>query len=436
MIAGFFVSIHLLTLGFGVICIMSQLSLFELNNLIKTQLESSLEPSYWVIAEISELRLNQKGHCYMELAEKENNFIQAKIRANIWSYTYRTLSGQFEHATGSTLKPGIKVLFNVSVNFHEVYGISLTVNNIDPSYTIGERSRLREETIQKLTQQGLIDLNKALQLPLVPQRVAIISSESAAGYGDFMNQLVHNDRGYHFQTTLFNALMQGNEAVISMQKAFRAIHESDVAYDAVILIRGGGAQTDLDCFDSYELGQTIASLPLPVLTGIGHERDQTVADVIAHTSLKTPTAVAEFLISGMERFDDLLHEYIYRIEKVFNEKMNLEQQRMIQLSYDIERACKGIFEQEAHLLREKSITLKHLTHRFLERQQSQLNTLEKELSLIDPRTIFKRGYSITLKNGRSINGQNIDIGDRLETRTLNKKLESQVTAINDEQESH
>lgn len=434
--AGFFVSIHLLTLGFDVICIMSQLSLFELNNLIKTQLESALDPSYWVIAEISELRQNQKGHCYMELVEKENNFIQAKIRANIWSYTYRTVSSQFEQATGSRLKPGIKVLFNVSINFHEVYGMSLTVNNIDPSYTVGERSRLREETIARLREEDLIDRNKQLQLPLVPQRIAIISSETAAGYGDFINQLEHNSKGYGFDTSLFNATMQGDGAVASIQKAMQLIQESDYAFDAVILIRGGGAQTDLDCFDSYGLGRSIASFSLPVLTGIGHERDQTVADIVAHTNLKTPTAVAEFLISGMERFDDLLHEYMYRIEKVFEGKLNAEQQRLMQFSYAVERATKRIFEHETLLLKEKSITLKHIANRYLERQQSQLNTLEKELKLIDPLNIFKRGYSITLKGGKSINGQKIVIGDQLETRTLDKKIESQVMAIEDERQSN
>lgn len=411
---------------------MSKMTLFELTNLIKLELENNLEPSYWVIGEISELRLNQKGHCYMELVEKENNSIQAKIRANIWSYTYRTISSQFESATGTPLKAGIKVLFNVSINFHEVYGMSVTVNDLDPNYTIGERSRLREETIKKLNEAGLTDRNKSLSLPDVPQHIAIISSDSAAGYGDFMNQLKENPRGYHFHTELFTALMQGNEAVISIRKALKAIHESNSHFDTVVLIRGGGAQADLDCFDTFELARAIALFPLPVLAGIGHERDQTVADFVAHTSLKTPTAVAEFLISGMERFNDLLHEYIYRIEKVFEQKLNIEQHKLLHLSHQVEQGAFRILKNYEHQLKEKSLTLNYTVKRFFERQSSQLNALEKQIDLIDPETIFKRGYSITLKDGKSIANQKVAIGDLLETRTSKKNLKSKVTAIENE----
>ncbi len=411
---------------------MAQLTLFELNNLIKSKLETHLAPNYWVIAEISELRLNQKGHCYMELVEKENNFIQAKIRANIWSYTYRTLSSQFEQATSTSLKPGIKVLFNLSVNFHEVYGLSLTVNDIDPNYTIGERSRLKEETIQRLQKEDLIDKNKQLELPLVPQKIAIISSESAAGYGDFMNQLNNNNRFYHFQTKLFPAMMQGNEAVVSIRTSLKEIYESEISFDAVVIIRGGGAQADLDCFDTYELARAISLFPLPVLTGIGHERDQTVADSVAHTSLKTPTAVAEFLISGMGRFDDLLHEYLYKIEKVCEAKLIIEQQHLQYLSNQIRQSAQQILTTDNHQLEQKSLTLRYVSKRYLERQQAQITTLDKQLNLIDPATILNRGYSITLKNGKSVVNQQVEIGDLLETRTLNKNIQSEVTAVKNE----
>ncbi|MBO3698412.1 exodeoxyribonuclease VII large subunit [Roseivirga sp. E12] len=410
---------------------MAQLTLFELNNLIKSQLENNLEPNYWVVAEISELRVNQKGHCYMELVEKENNFIQAKMRANIWSYTYRSLSAQFENATGTSLKPGIKVLFNLSVNFHEVYGLSLTVNDIDPNYTIGERSRLREETIQRLQQEELFDKNKKLELPIVPQNIAVISSDSAAGYGDFIDQL-RNNGSYYFQTILFPAMMQGNEAVVSIRKALKDIHESQTNFDAVVIIRGGGAQADLDCFDTYELARAISLFPLPLLTGIGHERDQTVADLVAHTSLKTPTAVAEFLISGMNRFDDLLHEYLYRIEKVFENKLTFEQRQLQYLSSSIEQATKETLKSYDHALGQKALTLKYVSQRFLERQHSLVDRLDQQLTLIDPMTILKRGYSLTLKNGKSVMNQKLEVGDLLETRTLNKNINSQVTAIKDE----
>ena len=366
----------------------------------------------------------------MELVEKEHNFIQARMRANIWAYTYSSLKHQFEEVSGSTLKAGIKVRFNVSINFHEVYGISLIVNNIDSAYTAGERSRLRAETIKRLREEGLIDLNKQLELPLVPQRIAIISAETAAGYGDFINQLAQNARGYGFSTTLFNALMQGNEAVDSIRKAFKTIQQNRKNFDAVILIRGGGAQTDLDSFDSYDLGKTISAFPIPVLTGIGHERDQTVADLTAHTSLKTPTAVAGFLISGMERFDDLLEKQMYRIAQTFDTKINEQEHELIQYTYALESLTKGVLAQETQFLKEKSMTLKYLSNRLTERQQSQLDTLEKQIRLIDPQTIFKRGYSVTLKNGKSINQQQLMIGDQLETRTYDQKIKSRITAIN------
>ena len=411
---------------------MSKMTLFELTNLIKLELENNLEPNYWVIGEISELRVNQKGHCYMELVEKENNFIQAKIRANIWSYTYRTVSSLFESATGTPLKAGIKVLFNISINFHEVYGMSATVNDLDPNYTIGERSRLRELTIKKLNDAGLTEKNKQLSLPEVPQRIAIISSDSAAGYGDFMNQLSENLRGYHFHTVLFTALMQGNESVVSIRKALKAIHESDSQFDAVVLIRGGGAQADLDSFDTFELARAIALFPLPVLVGIGHERDQTVVDIVAHTSLKTPTAVAEFLLSGMERFNEILHEHIYRIERVFEQKLSLEQHRLLQLSHEVEQGAFRSLKSQEHQLKEKSLALTYTIKRFFEKQLSQLIGLEKQVDLINPETIFKRGYSITLKNGKSIAHQKVALGDELETRTLKKNLKSTVTAIENE----
>ncbi len=411
---------------------MAQLTLFELNNLIKTQLEVNLDPSYWVIAEISELRVNQKGHCYLELVEKENNFIQAKMRANIWSYTYRTLSAQFEQATGTPLKTGIKVLFNLTINFHEVYGLSLTVNDIDPNYTIGERSRLREQTIKKLENEDLFDKNKSLTLPIVPQKIAIISSNTAAGYGDFIDQLNNNSDTYSFYTQLFPALMQGNEAVISIRKALKEIHESKTSFDATIIIRGGGAQADLDCFDTYELARAIALFPQPVLTGIGHERDQTVVDLVAHTSLKTPTAVAEFLITGMKHFDNLLYDYLYRIEKEYKTRLNTEQQKLQYLSSQIDHSAKETLHAHAHGLAQKTLGLKHLSERQLERQKSFINRLDQQLTLINPATILSKGYSLTLKNGKSIMTQKIEIGDILETRATNKTINSQVTEVENE----
>ena len=411
---------------------MAHLSLYQLNSLIKSELEAALSPSYWVIAEISELRENVKGHCYLELVEKENNFIQAKIRANIWAYTYRTLSQQFQKATGSKLRTGIKVLFNVSIQFHEVYGMSLTVNDIDPNFTIGEKSRQREETIRKLREEGYLELNKALSLPLVPQRIAIISSTSAAGYGDFIDQLTNNSRGYDFKITTFNAIMQGNETEVSIGNALEEIKDRKAEFDCIVIIRGGGAQTDLDSFDAYGLAKLIAAAPLPVLTGIGHERDQTVADLVANTSLKTPTAVAEFIINGMDRYYNLIYDLNVRLERGIRDKFSRAKDELLFQKHRIERAGSSYLKQANNLLRDKQHMLKFASKAQLEKQKNQLHSISEKINLIDPETIFKRGYSITLKNGKSINTQKIENGDLLVTKNQHVSIESKVLRIENE----
>lgn len=411
---------------------MAHLSLFQLNSLIKTELEAALSPSYWVIAEISELRNNVKGHCYMELVEKENNFIQAKMRANIWAYTYRSLSQQFSQATGSQLKAGIKVLFNVSINFHEVYGMSLTVNDIDPNFTIGEKSREREETIRKLREEGYLELNKALPLPLVPQKIAIISSKTAAGYGDFMNQINHNSQAYAFKTELFDAVMQGNETETSIGSALEKIKDRKVEFDLIAIIRGGGAQTDLDSFDAYGLAKLIAAAPLPVLTGIGHERDETIADLVANTSLKTPTAVAEFIINGMDRFYNSIYDLNVRLERGVRDKFARAKDELTFQGHRLERASSGHLKQAGNRIRDKQHILKFASKAKLEKHRNQLSSLSERFKLIDPENIFKRGYSITLKNGRSINHQKIEKGDQLVTKNQHLKIESTVTSIENE----
>jgi len=411
---------------------MAHMSLYELNSLIKSELQNSMAPSYWVIAEISELRENVKGHCYMELVEKERNFIQAKIRANIWAYTYRAIKQQFNQATGSPLKAGIKVLFNVSINFHEVYGMSLTVNNIDPNFTIGEKTKQREETIKKLREEGYLELNKGLPLPLVPQRLAIISSSTAAGYGDFMDQLSNNAQQYDFKTETFNAVMQGNETEESIGKALANIKERSSEFDLIVIIRGGGAQTDLDSFDAYGLAKLIAAAPLPVLTGIGHERDETIADLVANTSLKTPTAVAEFIINGMDRFYNSIYELNIRLERGIRDKFSRAKDQLSHQTHRLERAGSTYIKQADNLLRDKAHMLKFASKAKVEKQRNSLDNLQNKIKLIDPENVFKRGYSITLKNGRSINNQEVMVGDNLVTKNHQSTIKSKVTDIENE----
>jgi len=287
-----------------------RLKLSELNGLVKKAIGEAFTAPIWVIGEISELKTNRSGHCYLNLIEKEENgdAIVAQARATIWSYTFRMLRPFFETTTGQPLIEGLKVLVSVSVEFHELYGYSLNIRDIDPTYTLGDMARRRREIITRLQSEGVAEMNKELELPLVPQKIAIISSSTAAGYQDFIDQLTNNPAGYHFDLKLFPAVMQGNQAETSIIESLEQIFLYEKFFDAVVIIRGGGSQADLSCFDNYNLAYYITQFPLPVITGIGHEKDDSIVDLVAHTRLKTPTAVAEFLISGVAQFDQRLDE--------------------------------------------------------------------------------------------------------------------------------
>lgn len=286
----------------------NQLTLLELNLLIRNRLQDAFPESVWLVAEISELKENRSGHCYLELIEKNDVTleIEAKARATIWSYSWRLIRPYFEHTTGEPLRPGISVLLNASVEFHPAYGLSLNIKDIDPNYTLGDQARQRREILLRLESAGVIDMNRELPLPLVPQRIAIISSATAAGYEDFIHQLENNRHNLNFTTELFEAFMQGRDAISSILAALDLIYLREDDFDAVAIIRGGGAAADLSSFDSFELAYAIAQFPIPVITGIGHEKDETIVDRVAHTRMKTPTAAAEFFIAGMQQFIELL----------------------------------------------------------------------------------------------------------------------------------
>lgn len=281
-----------------------KLTLFELNEQIKNALSGAFPTSVWVIAEISELKENRNGHCYLELIEKQGNEIVARSRATIWSYTFRMLKPYFETSTGHAFTQGIKILVQVSVEYHSAFGLSLNIKDIDPIYTVGDMAMQRSKIISQLQAEGVFDMNKELPLPIVPQKIAVISSATAAGFQDFINQLENNSSGIIFYTKLFQATMQGTEASQSIIRALDRIFAYEDFFDAVVIIRGGGATSDLSSFDNYELAYNITQFPLPVITGIGHEKDDTIIDLVAHTRMKTPTAVAEFLIKGVELFYD------------------------------------------------------------------------------------------------------------------------------------
>jgi exodeoxyribonuclease VII large subunit len=426
---------------------MEHLSLFELNKTIAEVMAKNLEPSYWVVAEIGEIRTHANGHCYLELVEKEDHLIKAKTRATIWSYTYRNLSVWFQGITGQSLKAGMKILFNATVQYHEVYGLSLNIRDIDAQYTLGERAKKRQEIIAQLEKDGIFNMNKELELPIVPQRVAVISSETAAGFGDFMDQLSGNEYSYTINVELFNSVMQGDKAEASIIGSMHRVFEKASTFDMLVIIRGGGATLDLDCFDSYELASHIAQFPIPVITGIGHERDETIADLVAHTKMKTPTAVAEFIISGFRNFELILNEKLDVITETLNDTLANESAVIDQIMFRFQRATQRKLDVQNMLLNNqtKSLFYGHqialkaqdrkltefagiLAHRprvMIEKQDSLLHHLEKELEVLHPENVLKRGYSITTIDGQSINKvEKIDKDAKIVTLTSRLKIES------------
>lgn len=432
---------------------MSPLSISQLTEQIRLTLEHELEPVYWVVGELSDFRQAPQGHVYFELVEKQGNQILAKIRANLWQFTYRSVAAKFESFTGISLKNGMKVLAQVAVTYHPVYGLSINVKDIDPSFSLGERARLRQETIDRLTREGLIQLNGRFQLPAVVQRIAIISSATAAGYGDFVNQIEKNSYGYKVYHKLFNSLMQGNEAVGSLLSALEKVKSeiNGLAIEAVVIIRGGGAQLDLDCFDEYRLGAAIANFPLPVFTGIGHERDETVVDLVAHTRLKTPTAVAEFILSGFREFEENLimmlqrldrstrqqlreeenkiHHYALRTKSLSKNRISLEIEKIKNRANRIETASKNHVKIQAYNLETLEKGLRRSLNAFLIKQNEKLASQETLLRQLDPDSILRRGYSRTELEGKPIHLVEAKTGDQIETFTQNQKINSTITKI-------
>ena len=407
------------------------LTISELTRQIQSSLEDHLKPSYWVIGELTDFRVAGQGHAYFELVEKSENSILAKIRSTLWAFNYREISNRFEKITGSRLKSGMTVMANITVNFHPVYGLSANVKDIDASFSLGERERIRRETIQRLTSEKLINLNSQLSLPSVVQKVAIISSKTAAGYQDFVNQLDSNTSNYQIYHKLYQATLQGNTAATSIINALKKIkrESSSMEFDAVVLIRGGGAQLDLDCFDEYGLSREIALMELPVFTGIGHERDETVADLVAHTTLKTPTAVAEFILSSFREFEENIRISSRHIERLLLHQINLEQEKLVNTFREIEIfsskrlqiALKKIefIQREIELRAENLLQIKNL----------ELTQLEQSLHDLSPISIMKRGYSRTEINGVPIDQKKIKKGDTIKTITPLRIIESEIKKI-------
>ena len=417
---------------------MEALTLYELNGLVRETLELTLNDAYWVKAEISELRVNR--HCYMELVQKDErgNGIVAKARAQVWANVWAFIKPMFEEATGQMLSAGMQVLVKVEVTFHELYGYSLNVTDIDPAYTLGDIAKRRQEILQQLRDEGIDTMNKELPLPRLLQRVAVISSASAAGYGDFCNQLNHNQRGLAFKTELFAAAMQGNEVENSVIAALNRIAKRLDEWDVVVIIRGGGATSDLQGFDSLLLAENVAQFPLPVITGIGHERDDTVIDMIAHTRVKTPTAAAEFLIHHQEAELDALEEFSARLTGQTTLLLQNETTRLKLLASKIPVLFSTVKAREEMRLHRLSASVANSSIQHLEQAKGKVALLDKQMGLLaplllqnegkrielmesklesaSPNRILRLGFSITRVGGKAVRDANkVKEGDEIET---------------------
>lgn len=407
----------------------ASLSLLELNSLVRRSLEQCLPDEYWVQAELSDVRSNSTGHCYLEFIQKDprsNNLI-AKARGMIWNNIFRLLKPYFEEATGQAFASGIKVLVKVTVQFHELYGYSLTVLDIDPTYTLGDMARRRREILMQLEEEGVLTLNKELEMPVLPQRIAVISSATAAGYGDFCHQLRHNPRGFYFYSELFPALMQGNQVEDSILAALDCINARINEFDVVVIIRGGGATSDLSGFDTYLLAASCAQFPLPVITGIGHERDDTVLDSVAHTRVKTPTAAAELLIHRMAETADHLTELSARIQQGAYSLLEQEWRRLDMIQTRIPTLVHQKLTDARIALLTTRKDLSQATLAFLSRHKHRLELLQQRISDASPDKLLSKGYSITLKDGKVVTDASLlKTDDLLVTRFSKGEVQSLV----------
>ena len=395
------------------------ITLSELQHRIKAAVESSLPLPLWVVAELSELKVNYSGHCYLELIEKGEPtrggtpIPRAQLRAVIWRSQWGMLSSYFQAQTGSVLAAGMKIMAKVVVSYHELYGLSLQITDIDPSYTLGEVERQKQMTIAQLQRDGVWDMNRSHSIPRLLQRIAVVSSAAAAGYRDFCNEL--REGGYAFHTTLFDAVVQGASAEESICAALEQVAEQYESFDAVVIIRGGGSASDLSCFNSYRLCSYVAQFPLPVITGIGHDKDTSVADMVAHTPLKTPTAVAAWLTDRMAREMGWLDEAAYRLSDMAVAATQRARVRVERMAADLEREAMRYCDRGSARLAMMREQLISAVERGLERQRALLDMASEVVDARSPEKILRLGFAVVRLDGKAVTtteglaGREVDI---------------------------
>lgn len=432
---------------------MKTISLLELNLMIRGTIERGMPGEYWVEAELSEAR-ESRGHCYMELVQKDEsgNTPVARAQAKCWRQTWAMLRPYFERTTGQTFRAGLKVLLQVYAQFHEAYGFSWIVTDIDPTYTMGDMARRRQMIMAKLKEMGVFDLNRELAIPMFAQRIAVISSETAAGYGDFCRQLSDNEYGFAFATELFPAVMQGEQVEQSIIAALNSINDRADCFDCVVIIRGGGATSDMSGFDTLTLAENVANFPLPVITGIGHDRDETVLDMVANTRVKTPTAAAALLISRLKATADRIDRSRDAIARSVEHRMQGERMRMERLSERIptlfsvvktrqdarldiiksriDTAIARRIDRETHRTDMLAERIRPLAERRLTAESHRLTMLSQRVQALDPMQLLRRGYSITLHNGRAVHDATLlKPGDEIITKVEKGEITSTIGKV-------
>ena len=405
------------------------ITLFELNRLVREAIEDALPMEYWVEAELSECR-ESRGHCYMELIQKDEQTATpiAKASAKCWANKWLTIRPYFERTTGQQLHAGMKVLLQVYPQFHEAYGFSWIVTDIDPTYTLGDMARKRQEIIQKLKAEGVFDLQKELQLPVFCQRIAVISSQTAAGYGDFCNQLADNPYGFKFETQLFPAIMQGEGVEQSIISALEQIYV--MPFDCVVIIRGGGATSDMSGFDTLALAENVANFPIPIITGIGHERDESILDMISHTRVKTPTAAAALLIDHLKGVLETIEGAQSMITHYVQQKLSIANSQLSIISEAIPRLFSIVKTRQEAKIDALYTRLPMLIERRFTSERHRLQLMDEKLKALDPTLLLARGYSITMHNGRAVkDASQLPPGAEIETRLAKGTIHSVIKSV-------
>jgi exodeoxyribonuclease VII large subunit len=397
--------------------------------------QQALPDRFWMVGEIAQMS-NSRGHYYIELVQKENGMVAAKGSARIWQDSARRILGAFTDATGQTLGSGMNAMMLVTASLHVVYGLSFTVHAVNSEFTLGEMARQKREVITRLTKEGLIDRNKELEFPLAPQRIAVISSQTAAGYGDFEHQLQLNAMGYCFAHTLFEALMQGDQSERSLIAAISQARAQSFGFDVLVVIRGGGSKIDLNCFDSYLVARELATFPLPVITGIGHERDESVVDMVAHQRCKTPTAVAEFLIRCAQEFEEDLLGLRSRIVRAATGRLESCASEIDRGAQRLHSAVTQAVGRRAQQLRVEEEHTRSAVLLRLEREKSILERLSDKTALLDPINVLRRGYSLVYEGDTLVRSvKQTKIGLPLRIRLSDGAVDTQVTQIESKAEA-